>query len=82
MSDLDVILARLTQDHRDELARVRAKLVLYRRFIEDHGLTPPDATGAEALERFRHAFEVAGLDDDWQHPELIADWKDYGMEAA
>lgn len=72
--DLGLILARLTQDHREELARAHAQLVFYRKFIEDNGLIPPDPTGEEALMRFRHVFEIAGFEDDWQHPELMADW--------
>lgn len=75
MSELQsLIFARLTQAHRVELAECRALVVRYREFIEDHGLTPPDDTGAEALARFRVMFERFGLDDPDQHNELLADW--------
>lgn len=69
-----IVLARLTQEHRHELAKLTALLVRYREVIEDAGLVPPDETGAEALARFRFAFEAAGLSDTMQHPELLADW--------
>lgn len=74
MTDLARILAAMTQQHRQELAQTRALLIRYREHIEAHGLIPPDDTGQEALERFRHAFKVAGLNDTMQHPELLADW--------
>lgn len=72
--DVAAILAALRHEHRVELAQVRALVVRYREFIVAHGLTPPDDTGQEALERFRAAFVAAGFDDPLQHPELFADW--------
>lgn len=72
--DVGAILAALRLEHRIELAQVRALQVRYREFIVAHGLTPPDDTGQEALERFRAAFVAAGFDDPLQHPELFADW--------
>lgn len=74
ISDQALAFARLTQQHRQELAEARALLVRYRYFIEEHGLEPPDDTGAEALQRFRHAFHMAGMYDSMQHPELLDDW--------
>lgn len=74
MSDLARVLDALSQAHREQLAQAAALLVLYREFIEDHGLEPPTQDGREALERFRNAFRVAGYADTLQHPELVADW--------
>jgi hypothetical protein len=68
------ILSSLSQAHRQELAHARALLLRYREALEDAGLKPPTEDGAEALARFRHAFQIAGLRDDHQHNELLADW--------
>lgn len=68
------VLGALTHLHREEQARLAALVVRYREFIEDHGLEPPDDSGAEALARFRHVFRLAGLNDDLQHNELVANW--------
>jgi hypothetical protein len=68
------MLAALEEQHRRELAQARALQVRYREFIEKHGLRPPDDTGAEALRRYRAAFEAAGVEDPLQHPELVQDW--------
>lgn len=75
------VLAALTEAHRIELAQVRAQNVMLRKFIEDNGLQPPDETGREALQRFRAAFQAAGLDDPLQHPELLADWRKHFPQA-
>ena len=74
IDQMAVAFARLTQAHRQELAEARALLVRYRYFIEEHGLEPPDDSGAEALRRFRHAFHMAGASDSMQHSELLDDW--------
>jgi hypothetical protein len=69
-----LVMARMSQQHRYEIAKLEALVIRYREFIEDHGLTAPDDSGAEALRRFRVVFEIAGLWDPLQHPELLADW--------
>lgn len=66
------ILAALTYAHRQELSEAHALIVRYRYVLEEHGITPPDDTGKEALDRFRHAFQMAGMYDSMQHPELLA----------
>lgn len=69
--------SRLTQLHRQELAEVRALLLAYRACLLRHGIEPPDTTGAEALERFRLAFSVAGLADPGQYHEwLEGNWQE------
>lgn len=84
MDGLEVshLIAAARHEHRVELAEVRALQVRYREFIVAHGLTPPDDTGQEALERFRGAFIAAGFDDPLQHPELFADWSMHTARAA
>lgn len=67
------VIARLTEDHRHDLAKREAIIVTLREFIEAHGLTPPTPDGEAALARFRAAFN---LDDPNQHPELLAEpWR-------
>lgn len=68
------VLASLTHEHQQELSRAHALQVVYRKFIEDHGLVPPDISGTDALARFRHVFELAGFNDDLQARDLVDDW--------
>jgi hypothetical protein len=63
-------VAALIALHRLELARAEALLLLYRDRLEDAGISVPDTTGEEALERFRFAFLQAGLNDSMMHNEL------------
>jgi len=66
-----VIVEALATEHRRELAEAHALVIRYRYVLEEHGIEPPDDTGREALERFRHAFQMAGMYDSMQHPELL-----------
>lgn len=76
------VVAWLAEAHRIELSKLHALVIRYREFIEDNGLDPPDDSGQEALERFRHVFEKAGHLDELQHPELLADWWIKAKQAA
>lgn len=63
------VLSALSQHHREEIAQLRALLVRWREHMEQHGLQPPDDTGAEALLRFQAALKAAGVNDPLQYHE-------------
>lgn len=71
------------EEYRLELAKRDMQLVRYRMVLEEHGIEPPDADGAELLEMWRNCRHVISTANQFvvklgSSKELLMDWSANG----
>ena len=50
---MEGLIAAIHADHANEIAKLKMQLVRYRASLEENGIEPPDAEGADLLEMWR-----------------------------
>lgn len=73
------LLEARVEEYRLELAKRDMQIVRYRLVLEEHGIEPPDADGADLLEMWRDCRAVISTASEFvaklgTSKELLADW--------
>ena len=75
----DRVIEAMTLAHREEVAKLSMEVALYRATLEEHGIEPPNRSGADLLRMWRRCMELVGHATNFAHQlgsekELLEVW--------
>ena len=73
------VVEAMQMNHRAEVAKLALQLVQYRTLLEEHGIEPPDNTGADLLKMWRRCMKLVSHATIFAHQlgsekELLEVW--------